>query len=109
MTGNVFYGENQHRERNGKIQTVSCHAEMNVILKWLKTQRVFSFKSNLKCKNATIYVARIPTRSCRDHFGCSKPCELCEKLIFKYGIKKIKYTTVIDGKTVVCEMKRVEM
>lgn len=83
---------------------------MNAILKWLRSNRIFSFKSkvNMKCKNATIYVARLPTRDCRDHFGCSKPCETCEKLIFRYGIKRIKYTTVINGVTVICEMKKMD-
>ena len=81
---------------------------MNVILKWLKSRRVYSFKTkSVSANNAVIYVARIPTGNCRDHFGCSKPCSVCESLIFKYGIKKIKYTTVIEGITVVCEMKRV--
>lgn len=35
----------------------------------------------------------------------SKPCTFCQKTMYPY-VKKIYYTDVIDGKHVLCEMRR---
>lgn len=38
-------------------------------------------------------------------FGNSLPCPDCQKNLKKYGIKTIKYTTVVDNELVLCELK----
>ena len=40
-------------------------------------------------------------------FGKSASCKRCEYFQYIHGVKKIKYTDVIDGVNVLCEMKRV--
>lgn len=37
--------------------------------------------------------------------GCSKPCEKCQTCAKYHGIKKIKYTDIINGVNVLCEMR----
>jgi hypothetical protein len=39
--------------------------------------------------------------------GKSKPCQRCQSFIHLHNIKTIKYTDIIDGVSVLCEMKRV--
>lgn len=39
--------------------------------------------------------------------GKSKPCQHCQSFIHLHNIKTIKYTDIIDGVSVLCEMKRV--
>lgn len=41
------------------------------------------------------------------HFGKSASCKRCEYFQYIHGVKKIKYTDVINGINVLCEMKRV--
>lgn len=38
-------------------------------------------------------------------FGNSKPCVNCENTIRKFGIRRVKYTDIIDGEQVLCTMK----
>ena len=58
-----------------------------------------------------VYVVRLMKnkKSISKHFqytlGMSKPCKRCESFLYKHNIKKIKYTDVIDGVNVLCEMK----
>jgi len=40
-------------------------------------------------------------------FGKSASCKRCEYFQYIHGVKKIKYTDVINGVNVLCEMKRV--
>lgn len=77
-----------------------------------KEMKIKSLKSPppKKKKNATIYIARvlnnsqnIPTdQTC--WLGNCMPCDNCKYNLSKFGIKKIKYTDIIDGENVVCEM-----
>ena len=39
--------------------------------------------------------------------GNSKPCDRCQSYLYLHGVKKIKYTDIIDGINVLCEMKRI--
>lgn len=60
-----------------------------------------------KLEKMTIYVARLLQPSVKSKFilGNSKPCEHCQKYLYMYNVHKIKYTDVIDGKEVLCEMR----
>ena len=62
----------------------SCHAEMDVLHKCLKT-----VKPN-KLKKLTFYVIRI---SSTGSIGCSAPCLDCMTKLSKYNIKKFIYST----------------
>lgn len=58
----------------------STHSEMDAVLQARE-------KTDLRgCK---IYVVRIKEN---DIFGLAKPCEICEHVLFNYGIKKAYYT-----------------
>lgn len=59
----------------------TIHAEFDAI------SRV---KNKDQLKGATIYVARLGRNG---HPGMSCPCEMCQNLINKYGLKKAVYTT----------------
>ena len=86
---------------------------MHALWKYLKIKEKHnaSFKhtySNLN--NTTIFVVRIlntkenlPNNQ-QYWFGKSKPCKNCQKNLYKYNIHKIKYTDIIDGENVICEM-----
>tara|TARA_B100000900_G_scaffold405324_1_gene414769 strand:- start:98 stop:367 length:270 start_codon:yes stop_codon:yes gene_type:complete len=86
---------------------------MDVLYKYIKKEmKINSFKSRppKKKKNATIYIARVmndpenipSNQTC--WLGNCMPCDNCKKNLAKFGIKKIKYTDIIDGNNVVCEM-----
>lgn len=73
-----------------------------------------SFKQkNIKKNNSTVYVVRVmnskkglpPNQNV--WFGNSKPCAHCQKYLYKFGFKKIKYTDNIDGKNYLCELIKV--
>lgn len=113
IKGLIFYAANVHRTRVGNISCVSLHAEVNVLLKALKS---FSKNSNLKSKTklppSTICVVRL-MRDKKDlpeyrnyRFGISKPCMNCEKQLHKYNVIKIYYTDIINGEEVLCEMRK---
>ena len=101
--------------RYGQESRLSLHAEMNALLGYLRKEYGrTSFKQKVtKINNYTIYVVRIMNgkknlpewQKC--WFGCSKPCTNCQKNLHKFGFKKIKYTDIISGKNVLCEMIRV--
>jgi len=44
-----------------------------------------------------------------EHFnyllGNSKPCSRCQHYLYTHNIKKIKYTNIINGVNVLCEMR----
>lgn len=84
---------------------LSLHAERNAILQYAKTIIKSNgwFNTNGKIKGkSVIYVLRLHELQ---GLGCSKPCKECEGIIYKHGIKFIKYTDYIDGKKVICTMK----
>lgn len=112
IKGRIFYGANYHRNRVGKIYCVSLHAEINVLLKALKScEKNANLKSKTKLSSSTVWVVRLLNdtdnlpnyRSYR--FGISKPCSNCEKQLHKFNVKKIYYTDIIDEKEVLCEMR----
>jgi len=37
--------------------------------------------------------------------GNSRPCERCQLFLHKHNVKKIKYTNIVNGVNVLCEMK----
>jgi deoxycytidylate deaminase len=96
IKGKIAYaGENQHRQKYGKIFHTSLHAEMNVLHKFLK-----KVKRRIKT-NTTLYVVRILDVG----FGNSKPCSHCQSMLKRNGIRKIKYTDRINNEDVLVEMK----
>ena len=74
--------------------------------------RVHSFKSRppKRHKNATIYIARVVNdpENIPDNQTCwlgnCMPCDNCKANLAKFGINRIKYTDIIEGENVVCEM-----
>ena len=53
--------------------------------------------------NATVYVIR---RLCnKKYLANSKPCMHCQSYLAKFGFKRIKYTDIINGVNVLCELK----
>ena len=93
----LIFGNNKPQNRHGKINSRSCHAEMNCLLQFLK------YKYNIYCLNEKfginhnykLYVVRflnnrenIPkNQPC--WFGKSKPCINCQKYLDKFNFKKI--------------------
>ena len=109
----MFYGANQHQTRYGQISRLSLHAEMNALKHYLSLVcKRSSFRSPKKKNNGGIvYVVRVlrtkenlpETQNC--WLGNSRPCDHCRMMLAKYGFKKIKYTDIINGINVLCEMR----
>ncbi len=100
----------------GRLFHTSLHAEMNVLFKSLK---LFN-KTNkiVKCKNknkaiidrpaTTMYVVRLSENRDKNgnhFFGKCSPCQNCQKWLHYYNVKRVKYTDIIDGVTVLCELR----
>ena len=86
---------------------------MNALFKCIKIlERKNRFLSNTKkLKNKIIYVVRLMKLKNNITFpkyylGNSKPCANCQRYLWHHNIKKIKYTDIIDGVNVLCEMRR---
>lgn len=86
---------------------------MNAVFKCLKKEKVLNLKiKSVKC-SGVMYVVRLMniTDSKSDIFkyllGISKPCLNCQTYMHRHNVKKIKYTDIIDGVNVLCEMKKV--
>lgn len=71
------------------------------------------YNINKKTNKASgvIYVVRLMNNTdgkC-DNFsfllGNSRPCERCQSFLFKHNVQKIKYTNIINGVNVLCEMR----
>lgn len=110
--GYYFYGSNSHRNRVGKIDCISLHAEVNVLTKALKKfEKNANLKSKTKLPPSTIYVVRLMRKkenlpSYRSYFfGISKPCADCQKKLYNFNVTRIFYTDIKDGREVICEMK----
>ena len=53
--------------------------------------------------NATVYVIR---RLCnKKYLANSKPCTHCQSYLAKFGFKRVKYTDIINGENVLCELR----
>jgi deoxycytidylate deaminase len=106
-----FEGENRYRELTGGTFYRSLHAEINALHKAIKTVREYKFKKDKKSptkieKLDTIYVVRLMNdNKTKYNLGNCRPCENCQKYLIMYNVKKIKYTDIIDGKNVLCEMR----
>ena len=120
----MFSGTNVHETRTGNIK-YSQHAEMSALLEFIKFNygKHCNFTTNSRItrgKSPVCYVVRLmaigyinssnPSKNniCEGNdcwFGNSLPCPDCQKNLKKYGIGVIKYTTIIDGAMVLCELK----
>lgn len=113
MDGVFYVGENQHREMTGGLFYTSLHAEIHALFKSIKIRNKQKRISNKKVDrpNMTIYVVRLlkgaPYNGKKPDymFGGSKPCENCQKYLSLYNVNRIKYTDIIEGTTVLCEMR----
>lgn len=93
---------------------MSLHAEMNALFKSIKTRdkrNRFLNKRTYYRPSMTIYVVRLmngpPGNGKRPDFmfgGC-QPCINCQKYLAEYNITRVKYTDVIDGVSVLCELR----
>lgn len=64
----------------------------------------------LQRTGTTLYVVRLNRlKDTSSPFGYtlgnSKPCPHCQQLLSQYNVSKIKYTDVVDGKNVLCELR----
>ena len=87
---------------------------MNALYKFLKASGVRSLKEKSPPtrlgSGATIYVSRL--LNTKDNIpkdqnfwlGMSKPCHHCLPMLYNFNIKRIKYTDIIDGINVLCEL-----
>jgi len=116
MQKGMFYGANQHQTRFSNVSQLSLHAEMNALKHYLSTTFGTSsvkLKKNARVKknNGIVYVVRVLRnkenlpKSQQCWLGNSRPCTRCQHYLARYGFKKIKYTNIIDGINVLCEMK----
>lgn len=88
----------------------SLHAEMNALFKCIKSTKVCKkFHVPLDLSLSCIYVARLNSMKINGEpvLGNSKPCKCCLPILTEYKVKKIKYTDVVNGVNVLCEMKLV--
>lgn len=76
---------NQFIETYAHHEDCTIHAEAHVILQ---------VRKKIDLNGAKLYVARM--RKNDKQPGISKPCIMCQKIIRRYGIKKVFYTDV-DG------------
>ncbi len=81
-------GRNRNKTHPGSV----LDADGETILKTIHAEfdAISKVKNKQLLKGATIYVARLGRNG---HPGMSCPCEMCQHLISKYGLKKAVYTT----------------
>ena len=103
---------NTFRKRAGGKQCESLHAEMNTVLRTIKSvNKGMDFRTNIRLSPSTIYVARIMADdnnlpSHKSHrLGNSKPCIKCQQELPKYNVTRVFHTDVIDGVEVLCELR----
>lgn len=107
-------GSNAIRGRIGQISCSSTHAEMNVLMQYLRSQKIYKLSHVAKCNrgkpklaNTTMIVIRNSTRTNRDGthiFNNSAPCPNCRKYLRIHGIGTIKYSDNINGENVLVTM-----
>ena len=110
MQKGIFVGSNAIRGRIGQISCSSTHAEMNVLMQYLRSQKIYKLSHVAKCNrgkpklaNTTMIVIRNSTRTNRDGthiFNNSAPCPNCRKYLRMHGIDTIKYSDNINGENV---------
>lgn len=90
----------------GRQYHISLHAEMNALFHALKSNKKFDFKQKSNMCFSTIYVTRLLNNDrSKYRLGNAKPCENCQKYLSMYGVKRVKYTDIIDGENVLCELR----
>lgn len=104
-----FFGVNSNRTSyNGLIHT-SLHAETCGLLRLLKITYgpTISLKTRgLKLSKTAVWVVRIikkPNRhsECGDYeLAPSKPCDNCQLLMSRFGVRYVYYTDIVDGRPV---------
>lgn len=83
---NAFVEHYTNQVRGHRDYCLSTHAEMDAVLKGRE-------KTDLRgCK---IFVARV--RNDNNCLGMARPCQVCQHVLFNYGIKKAYYS--IDANT----------
>ena len=110
MQKGVFVGSNAIRGRIGKVSWSSTHAEMNVLMQYLRSQNIYklthvakSRRGKPRLSNATLIVIRNSTRTNSDGsrvLNNSAPCLNCLKYLRIHGIGTIKYSDNINGENV---------
>lgn len=65
---------------SGRGYLISTHAEMSAVLQ---------VRSKIDLTGSKIYVARLKAD---DSFGLAKPCIICRKILYSYGIKRAIYS-----------------
>lgn len=57
--------------------------------------------------SSKIYVVRLLStdNGSKYKFGISKPCLNCQLNLYKFNVKRIYYTDIIDGIDVLCELR----
>jgi deoxycytidylate deaminase len=110
MQKNVFVGSNGLRTRIGQLTCSSTHAEINVLMQYLRTQKIYKLthvathRGKKKLANATLIVVRNSNRinTAGDRvFNNSAPCPNCLKYLRMHGIGTIKYSDNINDKNVI--------
>ena len=94
-------------------KAISLHAEMDALFSMVKAHNCNRFDQKVAMKMPKIkciYVVRLMNIKSENTpykvmLGNSKPCENCQKKLRLFCITKVKYTDVIDGINVLCEMK----
>jgi len=74
----ISTGHNRHKS-HPKSVCWTMHAEFSSLVRLIRED----------LSNAVLYVTRL-TRT--NKVSCAKPCEACQKIILKLGIKKVYYT-----------------
>ena len=81
---NGFVEHYATKVRGVRDYCVSTHAEMDAVLK---------VRKNTDLSGCKIYVARILAS---DDLALARPCDICQDVLFSYGIKKAYYTISND-------------
>ena len=86
----LFIGNNHLRNSyNGECICYSTHAEMDVLYKILKQQKINPFKDIIDLSDYIIIVIRFGKDG---NLKNSRPCNHCLETMIKYRIKKILYS-----------------
>lgn len=97
-----------------RCRSISMHAEMHALFNLVKANNHNRFSPRNKSsvgKIKCIYVARLMNIASDEDspfpvlLGNSKPCDNCQSKLKMYGINRVKYTDIIDGVNVLCEIK----
>jgi hypothetical protein len=116
----VFISSNNSRQHIGKNPVTSIHAEIGVLMQFLKENNIYNInhvvyknknkkKKIKKLHNSTLYIVRNSIRQTNDFIGhvcgLSMPCRGCQKYLIMHGVGTIKYTEYKDGVNVLHTMK----